>query len=115
MALPRGGYGDSHGFNVTAHGGLLAVDEQVDTMPPRLFARVRPDADSSPYEEAGVGIGVGSGGGVAVGVGGDPGVGLGRGVGVGLGGGVSPCLGGPLPDGCGGWPPGAGVKEVWLW
>ena len=96
---------------------MLAVDEQVDTMPPRLFARVRPDADSSPYEEAGVGIGVdigvdigvGSGGGVAVGVGGDPGVGVGLGVG------VIPCLGAPLSDGCGGWPPGAGVKEVWLW
>ena len=74
-----------------------------------------------PYEEAGVSIGVavgsgiGVGVGVTVGVGGDPGVGVGDAPSVGLGVGVAPCLGGPLPDGCGGWPPGAGVKDVRLW
>jgi len=80
-----------------------------------------------PYGEAGVAVGMGGGVGVVWGVGRGGGVGPEFGVTVGVGGGpavgagvgvgvaVFPWLGVPLLDGCDGRPPGAGVKDVWLW
>ncbi len=66
----------------------------------------------------GVGTGVGWGVGRGVGVGLAFGVAVGLGVGPAFGVGVGVFSwrwrGVPLPDGCGGRPPGAGVKDVWL-
>ena len=61
------------------------------------------------------GVDAGVGGGIGVGAGFGVTVGLGRGPAVGAGVGVFPWPGVPPLDGCDGRPPGAGVKDVWLW